>query len=149
MSSIMDDSFDEALANMEMPEDPGPLANIKAPNDKPDDEKHTETLPSSSSSSSTTTMNSGDNNATTNTAAIVATTTSTSYSKNAIQVNPNQKGNPLLKVHELIFLLFFKINNYFLRQLRAFHGSLIMKLSQIMSLAHTVINDSFFRSITQ
>lgn len=109
MSSIMNDSFDEAIANMEMPEDPGPSANIQFPNDKPD-EKHTKTLPSSSSSMTTT---NSDNNATTNTAASIVATTTTSYSKSAIQVNPNQKGNPLLKginnlfLHSMAILIIF------------------------------------------
>lgn len=94
----MNDSFDDAIANMEMPEDPGlAILNIKAPNVKPD-EKHIK-LSSYSSFSSSSTATKSDNNATTSSAAsIVSTTTTTSKnSPNAIQVNPNQKGNPLLK----------------------------------------------------
>lgn len=77
----MDDSFDDIIANMEMPEDPG----LKAPKimkmNKPDDEvvKSSSSNISCASSSSNTNRNAA------------------SSSKNAIQVNPNQKGNPLLK----------------------------------------------------
>lgn len=88
MNSLMDDSFDEALANMEMPEDPGPSANIKATSDKPD-EKHTKISSAASSNDK--------NNATKAAASIVSATTTTKNSPNAIQVNPNQRGNPLLK----------------------------------------------------
>jgi DNA excision repair protein ERCC-1 len=77
----MNDSFDDAIANMEMPEDPGPSADIKSATDKPD-EKHT--LPSSSSTTKLSATTKRDNAA-------------TIHSKHAIQVNPNQKGNPVLK----------------------------------------------------
>lgn len=86
----MDDSFDEIIANMEMPEDPGPSSPKIMKMNKPDDDD--EVVKSSSSSLTSSNISSLTSSSTNKVAAAT-----TSSSKNAIQVNPNQKGNPLLK----------------------------------------------------
>lgn len=90
MESQMDDSLDEIIANMEIPKDPGPTAPKIMKFDKPtDDEKNVKNFPSHSSSSS--------HQSSSSSSSLAAATTIRIASKNTIQVNPNQKGNPVLK----------------------------------------------------
>ena len=77
MTSIMDDdSFDEVIANMDMPEDPGPSTSSRS------NEIH--------ASEANLENNAANKEVTGSNLAVTG-------SKNAIQVNPNQRGNPLLK----------------------------------------------------